>query len=188
MLKSEIREYKRIHPQGIKISQEEAEQLVEVHLKLAEETFQKGMHIQDNSLRLSFHKDFPEAVSKVLDIKPEEIFDYIYYTTMVKCQTKRPLQKLKLKDREYLIKKCYELHLKPEINLLKPELILTYGQIVYDSLPWRDLIPIKVFNLPRIWGEASYGQRKIWRDQLDVMRNNISPIVEKIKAEMKSVS
>lgn len=186
MFKSEIRRYKQIHPSGKKISQEEAEKLVYAHLEFAEEVFQKGMHIQDNSLRLSFHKDFPEAVSKVLDIQPEEIFDYIYYTTMIKCQTKRPLQKLKLEDREYLIKKCFELHLKPEIELLKPELILTYGQIVYDSLPWRDLIPIKVFNLPRIWAEASFSQRKTWRDQLDVMRNNISPIVTKIKNEMKA--
>jgi len=185
MFKAEICRYKKIHPTGKLLSQDEAEMMVDAHLEFAEEVFQKGMHIQDNSLRLSFHKDFPEAVSKVLNIQPEEIFDFIYYTTMVKCQTRRPLQKLKIEDRDYLIKKCYELHLKPEIELLKPELIFTYGQIVYDSLPWRELIPIKVFNLPRIWGEASYSQRKAWRDQLDVMKNNISPIVEKIKADMK---
>lgn len=185
ILKSETREYSKIHNSPGNVTQAEAEQMVYKHLELAEEMFHKGMHIQDNRLRLSFHIHFPEAISKILNIDVDDIFDYIYYTNMVKCQTKRVLTKLKMEDRTYLIENCYNLHLKKEIELLRPDLILTYGHIVYESLPWRDLIPIKVFNIPYIWAEASYLQRKEWRDQLDVMQNNLAPIISQIKRDMQ---
>ena len=188
ILESEIREYNKIHQSPGRITQEEAEEMVFKHLELSEEVFQKGVYLQDNQLRYSFHKDFPEAVSKVLNIKKYEIFDYIYYTTMVKCQTQRSIMKLKLSDKKYLIKNCYNNHLKHEIRALKPDLILTYGSLVYESLPWRNLIPIRVFNLPRIWAEASSHQRKLWRDQLDVMQNNISPIVNEIKEKLRNLN
>lgn len=187
MLKSETREYKKIHAREGPITDLEAQLMVIKHLQLADEVFQKGMHIQENKLRLAFHKDFSEAISKILDVQKKEIFDYINYTTMVKCQTSRTLTKLKQSDKDYLINSCYHFHLKREIDFLKPELILTYGDIVYESLPWRDLIPIKVFNIPRIWAEASAQQRKEWRDSLDVMQNNIHPIISKIKQNSKQI-
>ena len=68
-----------------------------------------------------------------------------------------------------------------------PEIILTYGDEVYDMLPLRELIPIKVFKIPRIWGEASADQRKNWRDKLDVVSNNLELIFQKIKSDILNI-
>jgi hypothetical protein len=187
ILKRETREYGKIHLCNGPVTISESEKMVEKHLELAEEMFQKGMHIQENKLRISFHKDFPEAVSKILRVDIVDIFKYVNYTTMVKCQTARSYTKLRLSEKELLASQCYKTHLKREIAYFNPELILTYGEEVYDHLPLRELIPIKIFKLPRIWGEASADQRKHWRNMLDVVSNNLAPIMQKIKADMNNL-
>ena len=64
MLESEIGEYKKIHKSTGRITQTEAEEMVMRHLELSEEVFQKGVNLQENQIRYSFHKDCPEIVDE----------------------------------------------------------------------------------------------------------------------------
>ena len=185
MTKREKSEYRKIHQSSSEITYKESVELVKTHVKIAKDMFIHGIGFDENRKSLGFHRDLMEAVAWVLDIKKTEVFNYVNYTSIIKCQTHPPYSYLKPKDRKFLAENCYNRFFHEEIGLLKPELILTYGQDVFKYFHLHDLIPIKVFQLPNTWFGASLVQKKKWRDMLDVKKNNLDLIVKKIKQEYK---
>ncbi|WP_457918535.1 uracil-DNA glycosylase family protein [Candidatus Lokiarchaeum ossiferum] len=186
LTEEETKEYSKIHRSNDRITIEESKEFVRKHLDIAGSMFRNAIDYDENRRKLSFHRDLLEAISKVLSIERYQVFDYVNYTNLVKCQTIRNFTYLKKsKAKDFLVKQCYHQHLKREIDFLKPDLILAYGEEVYNNLPLRSLIPTKIFVLPRIWSGATDDQRREWRNMLDVVHNNIKEIVKSIKDRMK---
>ena len=185
MTKEEKLQYSKIHQPPNEITNKESIELVKTHVKICKEMFIGGINFDENRKSLGFHRDLMEAVAWVLGIEKSEVLDYVNYTSIIKCQTHPPYSYLKPKNRKFLAENCFNRFLRDEIDLLKPELILTYGQDVFKYFHLHDLIPIKVFQLPNTWFGASLVQKKQWRDMLDVKKNNLDLIIEKIKQEYK---
>ncbi len=109
--------------------------LVETHMKYVEKRFSIT------------NKNFQRNLLKALDLVIGLSFKDFDFSNLVKCSTEVKWEDIPKDNREELMKKCFETHLKKELNLLNPKIILAYGNDVFNFLHSR--VPMKVINLPR---------------------------------------
>jgi uracil-DNA glycosylase len=78
----------------------------------------------------TFHRNLIRYICYFLDINNDEVFKRCVYTNLVKCSTINEREKLKAKT----ITECFGNHLKYEIILWKPKVLLALGREAYNFL------------------------------------------------------
>lgn len=78
----------------------------------------------------TFHRNLVRYICFFLDINEDEVFRRCVYTNLVKCSTITERERLKTKT----IGECFVNHLRYEIILWKPKVLLALGREVYSFL------------------------------------------------------
>jgi hypothetical protein len=82
-----------------------------------------------------FHKRLLEWLCDLLSTRASKVFDRVVYTNFVKCST----DDNKLPGRE-TVNKCYESHLRREIETWRPKWIVALGRRTHRALKKTDLL------------------------------------------------
>lgn len=118
----------------------------------------------------TFHRNLVQYICCFLNISSEEVFKRCVYTNLVKCSTENKQERLRAKT----INECFSKHLRDEIVLWQPKVLLALGREVYNFLNEQQIK--KGHGKPVIYiKHPSYHYRKEQRQE----------ILEKIKTEIQ---
>lgn len=107
------------------------EEIAEIQANIARNAFAGALDSCTNVQRsMTFHKNLLRYLSYFLDVSPNEVFENVAFTNLVKCSTPGEQDVLKRKT----MNECFSRHFLREIAFFKPKVLIAFGREVEKFL------------------------------------------------------